>query len=51
MIYDELNKCINHVNNSSIVSALKDIVSSCIKQGMTADETYEYIMNALKGMK
>ena len=51
MIYDELNKRINNVNDLSVRSALKDIAGSCRKQNMTADETYDYIMNVLKGMK
>jgi hypothetical protein len=51
MIYDELNKRINNVDDLSIRSALKDVVDSCKKQNMTADETYGYIINGLKGMK
>jgi pilus assembly protein TadC len=51
MMYDEMNKRINNVDDLSVRSALKDIMGSCRKQGMTADETYEYIMNVLKGMK
>ena len=51
MIYDELNKRINNVDDLSVRSALKDIAGSCRKQGMAADETYEYIIKNLKGMK
>ena len=51
MIYDELNKRINNVDDLSVRSALKDIMGSCRKQGMSADETYEYVIKNLKGMK
>ena len=51
MIYDELNNRIKNVDDAQVRSALRDMVGTCRNQSMSADETYEYIIKCLKGMK
>jgi hypothetical protein len=48
MIYYELSSRIKNVNDKQVRSALRNIVGTCRKQNMSANETYEYIMRILK---
>ena len=51
MDFKEFDERIKRIDDSRVVSALRDIIGSCKQQNMSADETYEYIIKSLKGMK
>lgn len=48
MNYIELNNKVDNIDDENIKSAFHNLINTCIKSGMTADETINYVKTGLK---
>jgi len=51
MTYLDLSKRINNIGDEGVQAALKNIVNDYIKQGQSADVTYQNIIQTLEDIK